>query len=1167
MSAEVGSAHIAIFPVMRGFKKAVAAEVKGSASEGRTGFQRAFSGAGQAIGQRLGRETAAGFKQATGSMGADGLRKLRTDVAAASRALSSARLKQQDSAGKTRIAETQLAEAQAKYAAGSSQVVRAEERLASARRRQAAEAEAVSAATDRLKSAQGSLAAAQSQAAAAATAHVTRLQALKGAAVNVAGSVGRFRDGFTSAAAAASVFSGRMGTLGGQTRQALAPAEAAVARVAVALRGAGSRAFTPLVAGVARFRDGIVSAATSAAGFVGRIASFGGLTANIAAPIQRIAPAVASALAGVAGRAASAFSAIAPAIGPAMSGLAGAVGAGMAGVTRAVVSGASSMASTISSVAKTGAATLVAAFAAAAMVIASQLGSAVSRVDTLNNFPKVMANLGYSADDARASVSRMADGIKGLPTRLDDIASTTQQLAPLTKSLGDATELSLALNNALLAGGKGGAEASRAMIQYTQMLGKGKVDLQSWRTLQEVMPGQLGQIAQALLGPTANTMALYDAMKEGTVSFDDFNNAILQLNNEGINGFASFTQQAKDATAGIKTAFTNVGTAVSRNIANIIQAIGADRISGAINSIGGAIDAVGNKIVGLIRSFQGGGFSQFAGGMQGLIPVVGGVVGAFAPLLSKIPILGAGFAGLTGPIGVALGAFAGFAATSKPFQDALSNIASVLADSFGSVMVNLAPAFEQVGTMLGMMGQVVGGSLASAFNTLAPVLGLIAQHFIALVNGVMPSLIPLMSNLAGVVSQVIGVVADVVAAVLPQVSALLLQMMPLITQMVADLLPQLLPIITQIGALIQALLPVLIQVVSAVLPPIIAIISALLPVLIQVVSAVLPLVIPVITQIAEVIAQLAPILTQLVSALLPPIMETVTALVPVFMQVVSAVMQIVSAVLPLLPPLVQLIGAILPPLVSLFSAVIGPVITLAGQIIGNLMPVITSLIGVIQGLIDFVTGVFTGNWTMAWNGVKSIFSNAVSAIAGLVTGTLKSVFTGIPSMIKGVFAGAGSWLLDAGRKIIQGLIDGIKGMISSVQSALSSLTNLIPSWKGPEERDRVLLRPAGRLIMQGLEEGLADRYAQVRATLTGFTDSLAGTRPTTVPTAGGPAALPGTGSGVGLVDALASAIIQALGNTSIALEVHDVDDVLMGSMDARVVASLREQSRRRGLYR
>ena len=54
---------------------------------------------------------------------------------------------------------------------------------------------------------------------------------------------------------------------------------------------------------------------------------------------------------------------------------------------------------------------------------------------------------------------------------------------------------------------------------------------------------------------------------------------------------------------------------------------------------------------------------------------------------------------------------------------------------------------------------------------------------------------------------------------------------------------------------------------------------------------------------------------------------------------------------------------------------------------------------------------------------------------------------------------------------------------------------------------------------------------------------------------------------MGLADALASAIIQALGGATLALEVHDVDDVLMGSMDARVVASLREQSRRRGLYR
>lgn len=33
---------------------------------------------------------------------------------------------------------------------------------------------------------------------------------------------------------------------------------------------------------------------------------------------------------------------------------------------------------------------------------------------------------------------------------------------------------------------------------------------------------------------------------------------------------------------------------------------------------------------------------------------------------------------------------------------------------------------------------------------------------------------------------------------------------------------------------------------------------------------------------------------------------------------------------------------------------------------------------------------------------------------------------------------------------------------------MSDLTNLIPSWKGPQERDARLLFDAGRLIMQSL---------------------------------------------------------------------------------------------------
>lgn len=69
-------------------------------------------------------------------------------------------------------------------------------------------------------------------------------------------------------------------------------------------------------------------------------------------------------------------------------------------------------------------------------------------------------------------------------------------------------------------------------------------------------------------------------------------------------------------------------------------------------------------------------------------------------------------------------------------------------------------------------------------------------------------------------------------------------------------------------------------------------------------------------------------------------------------------------------------------------------------------------------------------------------------------------------------------------------------MFSSVQSSLSSLTNLLPSWKGPAPVDKVLLTPAGEMIMQGLIKGLESQYGAVRDSLRGLTEDL--TKPATI---------------------------------------------------------------------
>ncbi|WP_119697046.1 tape measure protein [Microbacterium halotolerans] len=231
--------------------------------------------------------------------------------------------------------------------------------------------------------------------------------------------------------------------------------------------------------------------------------------------------------------------------------------------------------------------------------VMSAWNGAVGRVDTLNNFPKVMSNLGYSADDARASVQKMSDGLKGLPTTLDGMAGTVQQLAPLTGGLDQATDLSLALNNALLAGGKSTEYQSNAMEQYTQMLSVGKVDMAAWRSIVAAMPGQVDQLSQSLLGAEAGQNDLYEALKSGEVTFDDFNGAILDLNNKGLKGYASFSDQARSATDGIATSGQNLQTAITRGLADLIQKFQPQIVAGfqtASEVISTAFVAIGRGI-------------------------------------------------------------------------------------------------------------------------------------------------------------------------------------------------------------------------------------------------------------------------------------------------------------------------------------------------------------------------------------------------------------------------------------------------------------------------------------------------------------------------------------------------------------------------------------------
>ena len=253
-----------------------------------------------------------------------------------------------------------------------------------------------------------------------------------------------------------------------------------------------------------------------------------------------------------------------------------------------------------------------------ASMVTSTMSSAISRLDTLNNFPKVMTALGYSAEEADSSVKLISDSLDGLPTSLDAAVGDIQKLAATMGNLNqgavNATTVGLGLNNMFLAGGKGTEYASRAMEQYNQMLAAGKVDMQSWRTMLDTAPGQLDQLAKTLVGAEANSMDLYNALQKGTVSFDEMNTAIVKLNEEGGSNFASFEEQARSATGGIATQLENIGNTMNKIVAAALEG-NLEDISKYTAQLAQRVGAVAPT---LIRGFTGA-FSALMQALPGII--------------------------------------------------------------------------------------------------------------------------------------------------------------------------------------------------------------------------------------------------------------------------------------------------------------------------------------------------------------------------------------------------------------------------------------------------------------------------------------------------------------------------------------------------------------------
>lgn len=98
------------------------------------------------------------------------------------------------------------------------------------------------------------------------------------------------------------------------------------------------------------------------------------------------------------------------------------------------------------------------------------------------------------------------------------------------------------------------------------------------------------------------------------------------------------------------------------------------------------------------------------------------------------------------------------------------------------------------------------------------------------------------------------------------------------------------------------------------------------------------------------------------------------------------------------------------PLVNWFTKTLGPPISRAinmviesiGMVLGSISDAVGGIFDALGGLMDFISGVFTGNWSKAWEGIKSIFSGVFNALYNIAKIPINGIIKFINMLISGI---------------------------------------------------------------------------------------------------------------------------------------------------------------------
>ncbi|MCP1460243.1 transglycosylase SLT domain-containing protein [Bacillus velezensis] len=519
-----------------------------------------------------------------------------------------------------------------------------------------------------------------------------------------------------------------------------------------------------------------------------------------------------------------------------------------------------------------------------------------------------------------------------------------------------------------------------------------------------------------------------------------------------------------------------------------------DTVSSFVQNAGKRVtDFFGKGLTEGLNSFIKGFMNQLKIGLSSFQ----GIVSIIAPIIASI---GLSFLGVSGPIGIAIGAILSFVgylyrlkdanqAVSSAIHSAWATVQSVLTTVFTAIqpiITTVQQVFSQLVAQLTPQFQQLAGQMQQTFFQLTGNLVLLAAAVSQTLSTIGPQLIPLIQQLLTAWMQVSGQLMTSVLQIVSSILPLLVQGFQTVFPVILSVINAVLPIIIQlvssfsgvIVTIIQTVLPILVQTIQMVFPLIMNIIQQALPIVVQLIQLlgstigqiamqILPLILTAVQQVFPIIGQVIlavlPVVAQLLTLAANIILQLAQAALPILIQVVQQVfpqiVQIIQMVLPIVVSLLQALANIITTVVipairfilNIVTAVFPVVLSIIQVALKNIIAIIQGAIGIIMGIVKVFKGLFTGNFRMMWDGVKQIFSSAVGMVKKLVSNMgaaitdrwlyIKNKVALLAYDLRKKVMDRFNDLVDGAKKLPGRIGDGIKNMAHKAVSGVTSLAN------------------------------------------------------------------------------------------------------------------------------